>query len=139
MRTTASGKQKRSFTIADAKHVDGCPTKFASKGYTGTYTGSNPAQAAKKAFSQLCRVKRVRGACSLYVSVRETTQEAPNKKEFVYKLTRTKLDKPVTIGDYEVKYTTGIKSAKKMPECPKSRKSRGRKVSRTRKGKKYLQ
>lgn len=139
MRTTASGKQKRSFTITDAKHVDGCPTKFANKGYTGSYTGNNPAQATKKAFSKLCDVKRVRGACSLYVSVRETTREAPKKKEFVYKLTRSKLDKPISIRNYEVKYTTSIKSAKKMPKCPKSHKSRGRKVSRTRKGKKYLQ
>ena len=138
MRTTSTGKQKRSFTVSDAKHTDGCSTKFTSKGYTGSYTGSNPAQAAKKAFTQLCRVKKVRGACTLYVTVRETTQEASDKKNFTYRLTRSKLAKPIKIGDYEVKYETSVKSAKKAPGCKKSRKSSGRKVSRTRKGKKHL-
>ena len=136
MRTSSTGKQKRSFTVSSAKHSDGCPTKFSHKGSTGSYTGSNPAQAAKKAFSQLCSVKKIKGACSLYVTVRETTQEAKDKKEFTYKLTRHKLAKPVVIGNYKVKYETTVKSSKKGPACKKSRKSSG--PMRSRKGKKSL-
>ena len=70
---------KRSFTIEDARHNDGCPTKFANKGYSGEFTSSSPGSAASKAVSGLCRVKKIKGRCSLYVAVRETTRGSKKK------------------------------------------------------------
>ena len=76
---------KRRFTMENAYHADGCETKFKNKGYSGVYVSSNPASAARKAFSQLCRVKKVHGRCALFIAVRETTQGS-SKKVFHYKL-----------------------------------------------------
>ena len=121
MRKTASGKMKRTFTVVDAKHVDGCATKF----HGGSYTGSGPAQAASKAFTQLCKVKTVKGQCSLIITMRETTQEAKTKKEFKYKATRSKLAVPVVLGSRVLEYVNKVHATKGSPTCKKSRKSSG--------------
>ena len=126
---------KRSFTIQDARHNDGCPTKFSSKGYTGEFVSSTPAGAASKAASGLCRVKRVKGRCSLFVAVRETTQGS-SKKVFEYKVTRSKRKTPVELKGRTIEYENKTKSVKSFPGCGKSHKSSGRKVSRSLKGKK---
>ena len=52
-------KEERTFTIHEAKHVDGCPTKFSRADYTGRYSGSSPSGAAAKALTQLCSVKEL--------------------------------------------------------------------------------
>lgn len=122
MRKTSTGKMKRSFTIHDAKHVDGCPTKFSRKDYTGTYTGNQPVAAAKKAFTNLCSVKKIRGKCTLLVTVRETTQGSAGKA-WSYKVKRDKLDQPGPFGN---EYVNVAKSAKSHPKCKKSHKSSGR-------------
>jgi hypothetical protein len=135
MPKTSIGIQKRSFTVSSAYHTDGCEAKFKNKDYSGIYLANEPASAAKKAGTQLCRVKKIRGQCSLYVEVRETTQGS-SKKTFMYKLTRKKLDEPGPFGNEYMMVTKSVDSMTK--KCKKSRASRGRKVSRTRKGKSYL-
>ena len=75
-------KVKRSFTVLDAKDNKGCQTKFALKGYTGRYMSTSASGAASKAATQLCRTKRIKGTCVMYLDIRETTQ---NSKHKVYK------------------------------------------------------
>ena len=143
---SVSGKKKnmRSFTIDHVLNKKGCPTKFHNKDYTGRYVGRDPASAAKKATSQLCRVKKIKGECVLYVDIRETTQESSDKI-FKYKVSRKKLKVPGPFGnEFELvaksmnKKTTKTKS----PKCTEPGKSRGRKVSiksnRSKKSRKLL-
>ena len=119
---------KRTFTIHDALHSDGCQTKFSNKDYTGVYVSSNPSGAAKKALSQLCRVKKIHGQCTLYIVMRETTQGS-SKKHFTYKLNRIKLAKPIDLKGRLIHYTNKSKSVDSIPKCKRSRKSHGRKKS----------
>ena len=126
--------KNRTFTILDARHVDGCPTKFSSKGYTGRLR-RNPSSAASKAASGLCRVKRIKGKCTLFVAVRETTQGS-KKKVYRYKVSRSKRKVPLELKGRTIEYENKIKSVSSFPGCAKSHKSSGRKISRTRKGKK---
>ena len=113
MVVSSSGKKNmRSFTVVDARRIDGCKTKFTVRGDTGRYVSRNPAGAAKKAFAVLCRIKRIRGRCALVLTVRETTQGSISK-EFTYKLRRYKLPEPVTLPNgrsYE--YGTSVKAVK---------------------------
>ena len=126
MVVSSSGKKGlRSFTVIDARHVDSCKTKFLVRGDSGRYLNRNPAAAAKKAFGQLCRLKKIRGQCAMYISVRETTQNS-NTRVFTYKLNRKKLPEPVIIAGSKREYVTKIKSVKQMPDnCKKSRKTSG--------------
>lgn len=120
---------KRTFTVHDARRSDGCETKFANKDYTGVYVSRSPAGAASKAFTQLCGVKDIKGQCSLFVSVRETTQGSA-KKVFMYKINRVKLKEPIELQGRTIEFKNEVKSAKSMPSCKKSSKSSGKKASR---------
>lgn len=118
---------KRNFTIADAAHRDGCGTKYQIKGYSGRFHSADPGSAARKAATSLCRRKKIRGRCVLYISMRETTRGAKAGKVFTYRLTRKKSD---TIGPHGQMYEIVGKSTGQIPDtCPKSRKTRGRMVS----------
>ena len=132
----------RSFTVNDANDNKGCPTKFYNKDYTGRYLSKNHASAAKKAATQLCRVKRIKGNCTLYIDIVETTQGS-KKKVLKYKLTRKKLKEEGPFGNkYEVNARSLNKNkslSKRIPQCKSGKKkSKGRKISRTTKGKNYL-
>ena len=135
---SASGKEGyRSFTIVQVGKHGGCKTKFNG----GRYKGRNPAAAARKAFTELCRIKRIRGVCTLVVTLQETTQGS--KKNVVsYRLRRRKLDRPLimmegTNKEYVIEYTTAIKSTNVPQDCRKPGQSRGRKKKKTsRKGRK---
>ena len=73
---SSSGKEGyRSFTIMDVTKHGGCKTKFRG----GRYKGKTPVSAARKAFSEFCRLKRIRGRCSLNIVVQETTQGSKHK------------------------------------------------------------
>ena len=120
---------KRSFTIHNAWHSDGCKTKFSNRDYTGVYVSSDASGAARKALTQLCRVKNIHGQCALYISMRETTRGSSNK-QFLYKLNRVKLTKPIPLQGRQIYYTSKCKSVKNVPKCPVgSRKTPGRKRS----------
>jgi hypothetical protein len=116
----------RSFTIIDVGRQGGCKTKF----HGGRYVGRTPAGAARKAFTELCRLKGVRGVCTLNIAMQETTSSS-NKKVFMYKLQRHKLKEPLvrSVGGKEwvIEYKSTIKSVNSMPDaCKGTTKSRGR-------------
>ena len=129
-----SRKASRTFTIDEAAHADSCGTKYKLRGNSGRFKSKEPRGAAKKAFSSLCRRKRIRGRCVLYISVRETTQSASSKgKVFTYRFTRRKAAVP---GPFGQQYEVVGKSVDTIGgHCSKSRKSKGRMFSRTSKGK----
>lgn len=150
----------RTFKVVNAVNTDGCPTKFKPGRYTG-----NPQSAANKAFTRLCNLKNVRGKCTLYVTVQETTQgsgkvatENDNnkgvkkgnvvKKQSSYMVERVKLAKPIVMfegTDKEFKrlYATKSKSVDSIPKCNVNRartagpmKSKSRRAERNEKNKK---
>ena len=92
----------RRFTIHDARKSDGCPTKFKSKDYSGIYENKAPCAAAMKALTQLCRAKKTKGQCTLFITMREITQGNNKKangepKLYHYKVKREKLAKPLEL------------------------------------------
>ena len=62
----------------------------------GKYCGNCPSQAAKKAFSSLCKNKIVALYENAEVEIRECTRGS-KKKKFMYSCQRVKLDDPVQI------------------------------------------
>ena len=66
--------KERRFTVHDARKVDGCSTKFKSKDYSGVYETNRPSAAAMKALTQLCRAKKNKGQCTMFLTLREITQ-----------------------------------------------------------------
>jgi hypothetical protein len=122
---------KRSFTINNAYHVDGCPTKFSHKDYTGRYIKNSPQRAALNALSELCRVKRIRGQCTLYIEMRETTQGSSGKL-YAYHCKRIHLKKPIELNGRVIHYFNKAKPVIIPTEkCKKSHKSSGRMISRS--------
>ena len=112
-------RELRSFAIIGAQRDNGCPTKFNQD---SRFVSATPVSAARKAFSNLCNLKRIRGKCTLIVSIVDTTQGARTKgKEYTYKVDRMKLAKPIVLqkgtkSEYKIKYTVRAKKA-----SPKSR------------------
>lgn len=121
----------RSFKIVDLVNKDGCKSKFNVDGrYTAPASGG-PVDAAKKAFNEHCRVKNIKGQCTFYVTIVETTQGSDDKKRS-YMFKRMKLDEPETVNfngkpvTYEYK-TVGAKVDKVPVKClSKKAKSAGR-------------
>ena len=112
----------RTFKVVDAKRQNKCDTKFKA----GRYTGKTPVGAALKAFNELCRVKKIRGICTLVLTVQETTRGSDGKM-FTYKLNRMKLKTPLvsfegTPKEYVIKYTNVAKSVKldNLPNCKRT-------------------
>ena len=118
---------KRSFTINNAYHTDGCKTKYSHKDYTGRFEGKTAERQARKALSKLCSVKKIKGGCSLYIEMRETTQGSKHKL-YGYKCRRIKKTNPLVIpGRGTYKYDTVCKPVRIPSEkCKKSRKTSGR-------------
>ena len=130
-------KAQRTFKVTNVLNTDGCPTKFKEGRYT-----KNHMSAAKKAFTNLCNHKNVKGQCSFYISVQETTQGSGKKvmvdddngkkamvvkKERHYKVVREKLKEPVvmfegTDKEYKMLYQSKATSMKRLPPCTKGRK-----------------
>ena len=128
----ASGKEGyRSFTVIDVGKHGGCKTKFNG----GKYISKNPGGAAKKAFKELCRTKRIKGVCTLIVTIRETTKNS-SKKVYSYKLNRRKLAKPLIMmegsnKEYLIEYKTESKSINVPPKCLNPGQTVGRRKKRT--------
>jgi len=78
-------------------------TSITSEG-GGRYVSASPQAAAKKAFSRACSAKRIKGQCTLEVTIRETTAGSGGK-QFSYKFKRVKLPEPVVMpGGFSFKY-----------------------------------
>ena len=87
-----NNKEYNSYVLVDVRKSDGCSTKFPESHFTNKL----PAQAANKALTILCNSKRIKGQCSFYVTIKNTTNGHVNKgKNYIYKCTRVKLDEPV--------------------------------------------
>ena len=103
--------EKRSFSVISIKKTGQKCDK--TKSHSGRFISTTPAGAARKAFTQACHAKRIRGQCSFAIKMRETTAGSA-KKEFNYELRRVKLKTPLVVkrGSVEVKieYETKIKS-----------------------------
>jgi hypothetical protein len=132
---------KRSFTINNAYHIDGCTTKFTRKDYEARLTGNSAQRAAMKALTGLCKVKKIKGQCALYIEMRETTQGSKHKI-YAYKCKRVKKDTPLVIGDRTYNYDMICTPVNSIPtkKCSKSRKSSGsmrsqRSISKSKKSK----
>ena len=130
----------RSFTVVNVSKTSGCNTKFGSpsKKYGGRYISQKPADAARKAFSELCRTKRIKGVCTLYLEIMETTKGSKNKT-YKYKAKRNKLSEPMimregTENEYVIEYKPHVQSLKgKLASCPENHnnKTKGRRLKKT--------
>lgn len=125
---TLKNTGNRSFTINNAYHVDGCKTKFSHKDYTGRFIGKSAQRQAEKALTELCHAKGIRGQCTLYIEMRETTQGSKHKL-YAYHAKRMKYPEPIVYGDGKFKreYYNKAKSVRIPTEkCKGSHKSSGR-------------
>lgn len=118
---------KRTFTINNAYHMDGCKTKFSHQDYTGRFVKHSAQRAAMSALTQLCHVKKIKGQCALYIEMRETTQGSKHKL-YGYKCNRVKKDKPLIIEGQPPRYYDMVCKPVHIPteNCLKSHKSSGR-------------
>jgi hypothetical protein len=122
---SSSGKVgMRSFSVVGVAKHGGCQTKFRA----GRYISRSAAGAARKAFNEHCRVKRIRGRCALVVTVQETTQGSKNK-QYTYKLRRDKLAEPLVMMEgtptqFLIEYKIVAKSISNPPPCKKSKKGK---------------
>jgi len=123
-------KGKRSFTINNAYHIDGCTTKFTRKDYESRLIGHTAQGAAMKGLSGLCKVKKIKGQCALYIEMRETTQGSKHKI-YAYKCRRVKKSTPLIVGDRTYKYDMVCSPVNVIPTktCSKSRKTSGSMIS----------
>ena len=105
---------KRSFAIVGAQKESGCPTKYNAN---SRFESSNPRSAAMKAFSGLCKLKRVKGKCTFVVTVIDTTRGARTKgKKYTYKVDRKKLAKPIVLqkgtnAEYKINYAVSARKS----------------------------
>ena len=121
----------RSFTVVNVSKHGACKTK----GDGGRYISKTPAGAASKAFNEFCRVKDIKGICTLTVTMKETTVGSAGKS-FSYKLQRRKLQDPIirlegTNNEFVIEYKSTIKSTNKPTNCTDEGQSRGRMKKRT--------
>lgn len=98
-------KQRRSFTITGVTNSKGIAK--GKKNLGGRFISTNPASAAKKAGTQICRDTKVKGKCALIITVQETTQNS-HKKEYTYKYSR--IHDPVTVVRKGVEITFNYKT-----------------------------
>ena len=117
MPRSSKGKMRRSFSVASVGPKGSC-----KKSRAGRYLSNTAQGAALKAFTALCRKKRIRGQCTLVVTMKETTQGS-NKKHYAYKLKRKKRTTPVRIrprgarNNIVFKYESTSKSLKGKLPC----------------------
>lgn len=103
----------RSFTIVKINSSD---RRVKSKSVGGRFQSANPASAAKKAGSSVCRLNNINSSIKFKIAIRETTQGSSHKI-FAYNFLRVRnpitvmrSGKPIT---YE--FETKVKSLKRSP------------------------
>ena len=125
----------RSFTIINVGKSSGCKTKFGRGKYGGRYISKSASAAASKAFSELCRTKRIRGVCTMYITLQETTKNS-NHKTYVYKANRQRLKEPLimmegTDKEYVIEYKPVVRSVKNAKKCTNNNQTQGRRLKKT--------
>ena len=131
VKKSGSRGEYRSFTVERVGKHGSCKTK----GKGGRFVNKTPAGAARKAFSEFCRTKRIKGVCTLLVTMRETTSVSACKM-YTYKLSRMKLREPIirlegTKNEFVIAYSSKVRSVTNPPDCKKPGQSRGRRLKRT--------
>lgn len=101
-------EDKRSFTVVS---VSTKRNKKSASNAGGRFISTTPAGAARKAASQVCRSSAIRGQCTLYVTVQETTRGSSGKT-YTYKVKRVVVNEKVNHGGVMVnhKYSTKVKA-----------------------------
>jgi len=104
-------ESKRSFTVVSVKTSDGKEKGKSNLG--GRFLSSTPSGASRKAATRVCRESKIKGQCSLVVTVRETTRGSLGK-EYSYRVNRIKLRNPDVVmrdgKEVVYKYTTKVKA-----------------------------
>lgn len=100
----------RRFKLIDVRKRNGKEIKVNE----GLYYSSTPSSAAKKAFSRICRIRKMKGKRTFEVSIMETTKGSKNRF-YSYHVSRTLLKNPVvrfagTHKEFEIKYCVRAKS-----------------------------
>ena len=90
---------KRSFTIVSVSDKNG--KKKGKDNLGGRFISTTPAGAAKKAGTHICRNTKIKGRCTLNITVKEITRGSANK-EFSYKYQRIHDPVNVVRGDVEI-------------------------------------
>jgi hypothetical protein len=96
----------RSFTVTSIKK-----SGRSIKTDGGRYISKAPSSAAKKAFSQYYRQHKTKGAFSLEIHIKETTQNSSGKV-FKYRVSKVKDPKDISRGKQIIhyEYTTKVKA-----------------------------
>ena len=112
MTVTRGNRQLRSFAVVGVQKEDGCATKYNVE---SRLVSANPRSAAQKAFSRLCNLKRVKGKCTLFVTVEDTTRgHSKHGKKYTYKVDRRKLAKPIVLqkgtpNEYKIRFAVSAR------------------------------
>ena len=127
---------KRQFVVTRAQKTgqSGQNTKFRNN---KSYAGKTPVSAAKKAFKELCKTKKIRGQCALNVTLKEIQATAtgspsmrsgnyvmrPTDKTYKYRLKRKKDPRVVLRNGVPItyKFVTKAKSLSSQSANQKSR------------------
>jgi len=101
----------RSFTIVKINSSD---RRVKSKSVGGRFQSADPASAAKKAGSSICRLNNINSSIKFKVAIKETTQGSSNKV-FVYSFSRVRNPRTVLRSGKEITYEfeTKVKSLKR--------------------------
>ena len=126
----------RSFKVVEVRdqkgNVDKRMTKVAEE---MRFVKRTHLKAASNALSMLCRYKKIKGTCVMFIKVKETTQGSPGK-ELTYKARRYKLAEPIDLGEGRlVKYTNEVKSVKGPVRVANTMRRGAKKASKTKKAK----
>lgn len=113
----------RQFVVTKAQKTgqSSANTKFKNG---GTYAGKTPVSAARKAFNDLCKMKKIKGQCALNVTIKEIVATpsgspsvrgglyttSPSNKDYKYRLKRKKDPKVVMRDGVAVKYRYSTKA-----------------------------
>ena len=99
---------KRTFTVVSVKKST---TKRALTGVGGRFTGKTARSAASKMLSKLCREKKIKGQCTLIITVREITRGGKSDVS-VYKGKRVKSPVKVKYGNKTITHNYKNKISK---------------------------
>lgn len=108
---TVNGKEKRTFKVVEVKDQKGKSDAKMTKVASGMNLTGTHQSAARKAGGALCRYKKIKGSCVMFITVRESSQGSEGK-ERTYKVRRFKLDKPLELAGRVIEYSSDAKPIK---------------------------
>lgn len=100
--------ESRSFTIV--KIVTNSGHEKGEENLKGRYKGT-PMGVAKKMATRVCRNSNIKGQCTIYITIKETTRNSKNK-EYTYKVKRIKDERTVIRNGIEIKYKYSLKATR---------------------------